>query len=296
MYVHNTNYTCLPIVSRPTSSGLPDPYVLGTIFKDINQAKDALLLHTVAKGLSYRPKSMDKRKYIVECLSEEPGCNFRLRFTVQNGGTAKTTVLIPHTCPPETHFGWKQASSAKYLSLAYRSNADGNSVMDPRKIQAAEAAHGNRISYMESWRASRSVLKAHASEKVGSVRRDPNHHAAPEASSSRPGLTERAGTAEAPNPTKEARVYDNPTAEILREDEVDAELAQMIQAGASCKELRLRREKLMAPRWKALDKVHTKWLLDRAKENGTIPPPHEDKFVTPETLGLFCVLARFRRQ
>jgi hypothetical protein len=82
------------------------------------------------------------------------------------------------------------------------------------------------------------------------------------------GLTEKAGTAEDPNPTEEARVCDNPTPEILREGEVDAETAKMIRAG---KELRLRREKLMAPRWEALDKVHVKWLLDKAEENGPIP-------------------------
>jgi hypothetical protein len=48
--------------------------------------------------------------------------------------------------------------------------------------------------------------------------RDPNRRAALEASSSRPGLTEKVGTAEDPNPAEEARVdksYDNPTAEIL---------------------------------------------------------------------------------
>jgi hypothetical protein len=56
--------------------------------------------------------------------------------------------------------------------------------MDLRKIQAAEVAHGNRISYVQSWRASRSI-KAHVSE-IGSVWRDPNRHAASEASSSCP--------------------------------------------------------------------------------------------------------------
>jgi hypothetical protein len=53
----------------------------------------------------------------------------------------------------------------------------------------------------------------------------------------------------------------------------------MIPAGASCKELRQCREKLMAPRWEALDKVHVKWLLDKAEENGTTPMSLGNKYV-----------------
>ena len=66
-YVHNANYAT---ASRPTPSNLPDPYTLGSVFEDINQAKDALLQYTVAKGLSYQLEPTDKRRHIVECRSE----------------------------------------------------------------------------------------------------------------------------------------------------------------------------------------------------------------------------------
>jgi hypothetical protein len=39
-----------------------------SVFEDINQAKDALLQYTVAKGLSYQLEPTDKRRLIVECL------------------------------------------------------------------------------------------------------------------------------------------------------------------------------------------------------------------------------------
>ena len=80
---------------------------LGSVFPGIDQVKDALIQHIVAKGLSYRLKSSDKRRYIVECRSES--CAF---FRIQKQETAKMTVSTQHTCPPETHFGWKQAGGA----------------------------------------------------------------------------------------------------------------------------------------------------------------------------------------
>jgi hypothetical protein len=69
-----------------------------------------------------------------------------LSTTIQKQGTAKTTASTPHTCPPETHFWWKQAGGAKYLRLKYRNTADS----DPKRIQATE-----------KWRASR-ALRARA--------------------------------------------------------------------------------------------------------------------------------------
>ena len=116
------------------------PLVL--FFPDINRAKDALLLHTVAKGLSYRVKVQDHRRYVVECTSPE-SCAFRLRFTPQKQGTVKTTISTPHTCPQDNHFEWnlKAAKGVKYLRLKYQDNTD----IDPRKIRAAEKSRGNTV-------------------------------------------------------------------------------------------------------------------------------------------------------
>ncbi|KAN0084900.1 hypothetical protein V8E54_001367 [Elaphomyces granulatus] len=65
------NQRCLTAAHQPSSpstpSNLPDPYAIGSIFANINEAKEALLQHTVAKELSYRPKSSDKRKLHLCC-------------------------------------------------------------------------------------------------------------------------------------------------------------------------------------------------------------------------------------
>ena len=138
------------------------PYVIGTIFPNINEAREALLLWTVEKELSYRQKISDPRKYVAECTSGSESCEFRLRFTIQKQGTVKTTISSPHTCPPETHSVWKKASGAKYLRIKYRNTADNNR----RQIQAAERALGNRTLYMETWRAARSIRALNAVEEV----------------------------------------------------------------------------------------------------------------------------------
>jgi hypothetical protein len=60
------------------------------------------------------------------------------------------------------HFGWKKAGGAKYLRAKYRNTADN----DRRQIQAAERSRGNRTSYMESWRAARSIRALNAVEEA----------------------------------------------------------------------------------------------------------------------------------
>jgi hypothetical protein len=270
LFIYNLLTDINHATAPPTSSNPPDPYAIGSVYANINEAKEALLQYTVAKELSYRPKYSDKRKYVVECRSES--CEFRLRFTIQKLGTAKTTISSPHTCPPETHFGWKQAGGAKYLRTKYRNTADS----DRQRIQAAERLRGNPISYMESWRAAKSLAKR-----------------------ARKG---KADTTTGVNAVEEAPVdqhsYDNPSDAILRKHEVDAELDRLTHAGVPYKEICRREEEMMAPRYKALEDAHEAWLSSEAQKNRGIPQPQEDKFLTSGnngTLGLFSVHAKHRR-
>jgi len=93
---------------------------------------------------------------------------------------------------------------------------------------------------MESWRASRSIR----------------------------ARTGKADTTAGVSAVEEAPVdehsYYNPSDAILRKHEVDAELDRLTRAGVPYKEIRRREEKMMAPRYKALEDAHEAWLLSEA--------------------------------
>jgi MuDR family transposase len=312
-------YTMLimPTASRPTLSHLPDPYVIGSVYGDLSEAKDALLQYTVAKRLSYRLKTTDHRRYIVKCRSES--CTFRLRFTIHKSGTAKTTVSRGHTCSPETHFEWKGAKSVKYLRLNYQDTMDANSALDAKKIQAAEEACGNRLSYRQSWRAARSI-RAHAAG-IGSVWRKPYRYTTSEPMCSRLRSSTIASAspdercdeednlknfeanieavADAARGAQEGKIIKH---EILEAHEVRAELDRMPGARMSHVEIRRRGKEPVAPRYEALEDAHHAYLLGEIQKYGRMPPPvnppsQEDKFVTVDTFGLFqCASATHPRK
>ena len=73
-----------------------DPYTKGASFESFEAAKDALLWHTVARGLSYKVLRSDKTRsrYLVSCLSSS--CPFRIRFGPNASGGVMTTV-VPST-------------------------------------------------------------------------------------------------------------------------------------------------------------------------------------------------------
>ena len=93
---------------------LTDPYVIGAWFNSLDEAIQALIQYTVARGLSYKPwKGNDKQRYNIDCRSNE--CPFRLRLTQKASGFVETTVYNEHCCTPDVHFNWHIANSTKYL-------------------------------------------------------------------------------------------------------------------------------------------------------------------------------------
>jgi transposase len=91
---------------------LPDPYMIGSSFATLEAAKDALIRYTLARGLSYKVRSSEKRRYIVLCRSNN--CPFRIRINTTDSG-AKVTISEPHTCPVDTHYDWRPPKSLKSL-------------------------------------------------------------------------------------------------------------------------------------------------------------------------------------
>ncbi|KAL1974039.1 hypothetical protein VTN31DRAFT_5599 [Thermomyces dupontii] len=135
-----------------TSNHLPDPYIVGSEFPNLETARKQLKKVTIQRGLSYKRAQHDYRRYVVRCRN--PACPFRLRFTIKRGsGIAKTTVFHPHSCPPETHRDWKALSSVEYLSETHRNIIEDDPSTKASKIIALEKARGNNISYKQGWRA-----------------------------------------------------------------------------------------------------------------------------------------------
>jgi hypothetical protein len=221
----------------------------------------------------------------VECSSESAeSCEFRLRFTINKYGTVKTTVSTPHTCPPDGHFGWKPARSAKYLRLKYR----GTGESDPKRIRTMEKSHGNKVSYMESWRASKALRDRATNDNINTE----------EEALAEEAPLEAAPQEEAPRVEAQLAVseYDNPTDAIMRMHEIDAELDIMRRAGHSRREISRRQSELMAPRLKALEDAHVAYLESKTKRGHRgIPRPEEDGFLDSESLQFFQVPARSRR-
>jgi hypothetical protein len=99
-----------PTLELPADLPVPDPYTKGASFESFEAAKDALLRHTVARGLSYKVLRGDKTRsrYLVSCLSSSclsipapirPKC---LRRRHDNG---RSTAQLPSGDPFELAAG-----------------------------------------------------------------------------------------------------------------------------------------------------------------------------------------------
>src|SRR6267378_1382714 len=121
----------------PADLPVPDPYTKGTSFESLEAAKDALLRHTVARGLSYKVLRSDKARsrYLVSCLSS---CSFQIRIGPNASGGVMTTAVVPHSCPPETHSNWRQARSVKSLRSRHQDRYSRDHALRPREIMALE--------------------------------------------------------------------------------------------------------------------------------------------------------------
>ncbi|KAL1991481.1 hypothetical protein VTN49DRAFT_4789 [Thermomyces lanuginosus] len=135
-----------------SSSQLPDPYEVGSVFPNMDAARAELKRVTIERGLSYKRHQHDHRRYVVVCTDKTGCCSFRLRFTIdQRTGKARTTISVPHSCSPDTHRDWRASSSVDYLSQAHRDLAEDKSA-SAATIRDREEERGHHISYKQAWR------------------------------------------------------------------------------------------------------------------------------------------------
>ena len=267
---------------------LPDPYVCGSEFNNMNEARDALLLYTVARGKSYSIQASDSKRCIAVCRSSS--CEFRVRISVsKESRKASTTVSVAHTCPPETHEGWNGEKSTRHLRLRNKSALENDPSMNPRKIQSMERARGNNISYLQSWRAVKAAedRARKDSEWIDPFRHDPESRSdhqpqlpVPQSSEMDPLTTELANK----SPIEPSTPEPSSVAELISEcsvadgDEIDDEITLMIRAGVRYREIEKRMEEIEAPKLAAFEEAHFAYLMNELVEKGRMPPPHEDKY------------------
>jgi MuDR family transposase len=147
----------LPVYVPVGLINMSSPIAVGMIFASLDAAKDALLRHTVARGESYITQKRAAKCFITKCRSND--CPYRVRFTLKKQKDWVVTIYTEHTCSPETHHGWKQAQSVRYLASNHVDSFKLDPTMKPSRIRLVEDLNGNEISYMQSWRALRKIKR-----------------------------------------------------------------------------------------------------------------------------------------
>ncbi|EEP75591.1 predicted protein [Uncinocarpus reesii 1704] len=150
---------------RPIPPAAPDlypppranPYAIGTTFPTMQEAREAILHHTISQNLSYSVSRADATRYIIKCRCST--CPFRLRVTLRKGdGQAVVTVSRPHNCSPEVHKGWRWASSVKYLVAKHKEAfKDKGGRMLVSELRELELKAGNDVSEKQAWRARKAI-------------------------------------------------------------------------------------------------------------------------------------------
>lgn len=117
-------------------------------------------VHESYKVISGSAKS---KHWLAGCRSRDK-VDSSCKFWVRIGWTEETNAItlrkfIPHTCPTETHLGWKVAQSEKYLVRQHYDLVANNRNIAPKLVQDAERLNkGNKVSYQQSRRATKKIV------------------------------------------------------------------------------------------------------------------------------------------
>lgn len=134
---------------------------IGTTWNCIADARLDVLQWAVKNGLSFEVKKADKQRWLAVCRNTKI-CDFRIRISMSTKlQIAKLSVLIPHTCPTATHYGWRAPSSVKLLASNPFSVA---AVVDDRKIKSKQiqtierVQNRHKVSYLQAYRTREKIL------------------------------------------------------------------------------------------------------------------------------------------
>lgn len=134
---------------------------VGSSWDSIAEGRMAVFRWALDYGLSFEVKKADKQKWLAVCRKAAI-CSFRIRISLsRKHHIAKLTVFVPHTCPADTHDGWRAANSVKVLAsnpLTVAAVVDDRTIRS-REIQTIERLRsGRNVSYMQAYRTREKVL------------------------------------------------------------------------------------------------------------------------------------------
>jgi hypothetical protein len=145
-----------PSIPPPRPSGTGAVFEVGLIFPSMDDAREALLCHTIARHESYRVYKSDARRYMTRCRNRD--CNYMVRISWRKRRCeAFVSMYKPHTCSPDTHENWRPAASVNYLVPTYQSLVQGSSKPTAAQILEIERRRGNPIQYHQGYRTLRAI-------------------------------------------------------------------------------------------------------------------------------------------
>ncbi|KAG2019078.1 hypothetical protein GB937_005369 [Aspergillus fischeri] len=145
--------------ASPRPSGTGAVFEVGMIYPSMEEAREALLCHTIAKHESYRVYKSDARRYMTRCRNRD--CNYMVRVSWRKKRCeAFVSMYKPHTCRPDTHDNWRPAASVNYLAPTYQSLVQGGSKPTAAQILEIERRRGNPIQYHQGYRTLKAIERS----------------------------------------------------------------------------------------------------------------------------------------
>ena len=97
--------------------------MLGEEFLNLAEARNAIMIHVVERGESYKVLKSDSRCYVVAC--QESDCTFHIRASALKK-CIRITVYSEHICSPITHSAFRTSHSVAYLLEHHRESVAAN--------------------------------------------------------------------------------------------------------------------------------------------------------------------------
>lgn len=162
---------CLAVANMPVQ------LELGQTFPTILSARDTINRSVIDNGESYKIHTSNARVHIVQCRDKHnSGCNFYIRASLSNktGIVSIVTLRSYHSCSPQVHYKFGEASRVWYLAPHHRAAVLHNRSITTKQIVANERErYGNLISYSAAYRVRASLREEFDGKEDDDFRRMP---------------------------------------------------------------------------------------------------------------------------
>ena len=156
---------------------MPIQLELGQTFLTILSSRDAINRLVIDNGESYKIHTSNAKVYIIQCRdAHDSGCNFYIRVSLskKTGVVSIVTLRSCHSCSPQVHFKFREASRVWYLAPHHRAAVSYNRAITTKQIIANERErYGNTISYSAAYRVRASLREEFDGKEEDNFRRMP---------------------------------------------------------------------------------------------------------------------------